>query len=257
MSAPTRAAPRHRGQPGHHRAQRLRHRHRPDRSRLRGQAQRRPPQPLPDPGAPPAARTRQPGTRHRRSPRPPRRRRRETAADRDRTSLRPPQLSLHACTPADGRLPVTSRLAAGGTATGAVGDGVADGDTATKTPGQDQYGRSSGRAASMSATTSPGRAGARSQQRGPDDDLARRPGACHVHHTHDLRGPRAGVEAESQLTAQSSATTPATTICMGPTSPASPASNDHPTRTAKPALRWTCRAATCNAEGTSSSRTRG
>ena len=80
------AAPRHRGRPGQHRAQRLRHRHRPDRSRLRGEAERRPPQPLPDPGAPPAARTRQPGTCHRRRPGPARGRRRETAADRDRTS---------------------------------------------------------------------------------------------------------------------------------------------------------------------------
>src|ERR1700693_3572139 len=32
---PGRAAARHRGQPGHHREQRLRHRHRPDRARLR------------------------------------------------------------------------------------------------------------------------------------------------------------------------------------------------------------------------------
>jgi hypothetical protein len=51
---------------------------------------RRPPQPLPDPGAPPATRTRQPGTRHRRRPGPPSRRRRETAADRYGTSLRAP-----------------------------------------------------------------------------------------------------------------------------------------------------------------------
>jgi len=50
----------------------------------------RPPQPLPDPGAPPATRTRQPGTRHRRRPGPPSRRRRETAADRYGTSLRAP-----------------------------------------------------------------------------------------------------------------------------------------------------------------------
>ena len=84
---PGRAAARHRGQPGHHRAQHPRHRHRPDRSRLPDQAERRPPQPLPDPGPPPAARTRHPGTRHRRSPRPPRGRRRETAADRARTNL--------------------------------------------------------------------------------------------------------------------------------------------------------------------------
>src|SRR5258708_1765749 len=92
---PGRAAARHRGQPGHHRAQRPRHRHRPDRSRLRDQAQRRPPQPLPDPGPPPAARTRHPGTRHRRRPGPPRGRRRETAADRDRPGLRPPQPGVH------------------------------------------------------------------------------------------------------------------------------------------------------------------
>jgi hypothetical protein len=51
---------RHRGHPGHHRAQRLRQRHRPHRRRLRGQAKRRPPQPLPDPGPPPAARAGQP-----------------------------------------------------------------------------------------------------------------------------------------------------------------------------------------------------
>ena len=51
---------------------------------------RRPPQPLPDPGVPPATRTRQPGTRHRRRPGPPSRRRRETAADRYGTSLRTP-----------------------------------------------------------------------------------------------------------------------------------------------------------------------
>jgi hypothetical protein len=37
-------AARHRGHPGHHRAQRLRHRHRPGRRRLPGQAQGRPPQ---------------------------------------------------------------------------------------------------------------------------------------------------------------------------------------------------------------------
>jgi len=59
------------GQPGQHRAQRLRHRCRPDRSRLRDQAERRPPQPLPDPGAPAAAGGCQPGTCHRRSPRRP------------------------------------------------------------------------------------------------------------------------------------------------------------------------------------------
>ena len=58
---------------------------------------RRPPQPLPDPGAPPATRTRQPGTRHRRRPGPPSRRRRETAADRYGTSLRAPVAGqLHA-----------------------------------------------------------------------------------------------------------------------------------------------------------------
>ena len=58
---------------------------------------RRPPQPLPDPGTPPAARNHQPATRHRRSPRPPRGHQRETAGDPDRTSLRPPQLSgVHA-----------------------------------------------------------------------------------------------------------------------------------------------------------------
>jgi hypothetical protein len=86
-----------RGQPGHHRAQRLRHRHRPDRSRLRGEAERRPPQPLPDPGTPPAARNHQPATRHRRSPRLSRGHQRETAGDPDRASLRPPQLSgVHA-----------------------------------------------------------------------------------------------------------------------------------------------------------------
>jgi hypothetical protein len=101
---PRRAAPRHRGQPEHQRAQRPRHRHRPDHSRLPGEAERRPPQPLPDPGTPPAARTRQPGTRHRRRPRPPRGRLRENAADRDRTSPRPPQLSVPACTrPTAGR----------------------------------------------------------------------------------------------------------------------------------------------------------
>ena len=36
---PGRAVPRHRGRPRQHRAQRLRHRHRPDRSRLRGEAE--------------------------------------------------------------------------------------------------------------------------------------------------------------------------------------------------------------------------
>ena len=44
---------------------------------------RRPPQPLPDPGTPPAARNHQPATRHRRSPRPPRRHQRETAGNPD------------------------------------------------------------------------------------------------------------------------------------------------------------------------------
>ena len=67
---PGRPAARHRRQPGHHRPQRLRHRHRPDHSRVCRQAQGRPRQPLPDPGAPPAARARQSGTRHRRSPGP-------------------------------------------------------------------------------------------------------------------------------------------------------------------------------------------
>jgi hypothetical protein len=52
---PGRAAPRHRGRPGQHRAQRLRHRHRPDRSRLPGEAGRRPPQPLPEAAAADAA----------------------------------------------------------------------------------------------------------------------------------------------------------------------------------------------------------
>jgi hypothetical protein len=49
------APARHRGQPGHHRTQRLRHRRRPGRGRLHRQTQRRPPQPLPDPGTPAAA----------------------------------------------------------------------------------------------------------------------------------------------------------------------------------------------------------
>ena len=48
---PGRAAPRHRGRPGQHRAQRLRHRHRPDHGRLRGEAERRPPQPIPEAAA--------------------------------------------------------------------------------------------------------------------------------------------------------------------------------------------------------------
>ena len=52
---PGRAAPRHRGRPGQHQAQRLRHRHRPDHSRLRGEAERRPPQPLPEAAAADAA----------------------------------------------------------------------------------------------------------------------------------------------------------------------------------------------------------
>src|SRR6266566_2946535 len=63
---PGHAAARPRGQPGHHRTQRPRHRHRPGRSRLRAEAERRPPQPLSDPGPPAAARTHQPGARHRR-----------------------------------------------------------------------------------------------------------------------------------------------------------------------------------------------
>jgi hypothetical protein len=88
---------RHRGQPGHHRPQRLRHRHRPGRGWLRGGAERRAPQPLPGPGPPPAARMRHPGTRHRRSPRPPRGRRGESAADRNPTRLRP-TAAERACT---------------------------------------------------------------------------------------------------------------------------------------------------------------
>src|SRR5260221_7124868 len=85
-----RAVTRRRGQPGH-----------PERGAhgiVTGPAaagyvvkqKRRPPQPPPDPGTPPATRTRQPGTRHRRRPGPPCRRRRETTADRYRTSLRAP-----------------------------------------------------------------------------------------------------------------------------------------------------------------------
>ena len=66
---------------------------------------RRPPQPLPDPGAPPAARTRQPGTRHRRRPGPARGRRRETAADRDRTGLRPPHPTRSSAMDPDHRRP--------------------------------------------------------------------------------------------------------------------------------------------------------
>jgi hypothetical protein len=56
------ARARHRGQPGRHRAQRL---------RLHRQAERWPPQPLPDPGTPAAARTRPAGTHRRRNPGPP------------------------------------------------------------------------------------------------------------------------------------------------------------------------------------------
>src|SRR6266700_852347 len=78
---PGRAAARPRGQPGHHRAQRPRHPHRPGHGRLRAEAERWPAQPPPDPGPPPAARTHQPGTRHRRGPGPPRRRQRRETAD--------------------------------------------------------------------------------------------------------------------------------------------------------------------------------
>jgi hypothetical protein len=70
---------------------------------------RRPPQPLPDPGAPPAARTRQPGTRHRRRPGPARGRRRETAADPDRTSLRPPHPTRSSAMDPDHRRPFPAR----------------------------------------------------------------------------------------------------------------------------------------------------
>jgi hypothetical protein len=55
---------------------------------------------------------RQPGTRHQRRPRPPRGHRRETAADPDRTSLRPP-LGVHACTPAGGRRRAGRRASSG------------------------------------------------------------------------------------------------------------------------------------------------
>jgi hypothetical protein len=100
---------RHRGQPGHHRPQRLRHRHRPGRGWLRGGAERRAPQPLPGPGPPPAARMRHPGTRHRRSPRPPRGRRGESAADRNPTRLRP-TAAERACThPGRGPAPGAAR----------------------------------------------------------------------------------------------------------------------------------------------------
>jgi len=96
------AAARHRGQPGHHRAQR---------------AASSPTWPQPvtwsstKTAAATATRSRRtsrcpnphPGTRHRRSPRPPRGRRREAAADPNPARLRPPQPSLRARTP--GRRP--------------------------------------------------------------------------------------------------------------------------------------------------------
>jgi len=64
------------------RTRRPQHRHRPGRSRLRRHAEKT--------ATATATRTRQPGTRHRRRPGPPSRRRRETAADRYGTSLRAP-----------------------------------------------------------------------------------------------------------------------------------------------------------------------
>ena len=54
------AAPRHRRPAGHYRAKRLRHRLGPHRGRVHQQAQGRPPQPLPDPGAPAASRAHRP-----------------------------------------------------------------------------------------------------------------------------------------------------------------------------------------------------
>jgi len=60
-------------------------------------------------GAPPAARTRQPGTRHRRRPGPARGRPRETAADRDRTGLRPPHPTRSSAMGPDRRRPSRPR----------------------------------------------------------------------------------------------------------------------------------------------------
>jgi hypothetical protein len=66
------------------------HRHRPGPRRLHRQTQGRTPQPLPDPGAPPAPRAHQPGPHGRRDPGPPGRRRRDAVTGHS-AARKPPQ----------------------------------------------------------------------------------------------------------------------------------------------------------------------